>query len=128
MFVETPLCSQRDRETLQCQLYLAHAHIELNENEEKESQDEEQEWESAAAEFIVQRLRMIYTEDGNTTVGRGKRHGDGDDNVAGSDISLLPMNDKGIYAEGLFLYLDRPRGGVPVSAEIMAGKVRVRGQ
>ena len=34
----------------------------------------------------------------------------------GYEISLLLLNDKGIYDKGLFLYLDWPRGGVPVAA------------
>ena len=38
------------------------------------------------------------------------------------------MNNKGIYAEGLFLNLDRPRGGDPVAAEIMAGRELVGGR
>ena len=52
----------------------------------------------------------------HTTVGIGKRNGDGDNNDTGSEISLLPLNDKGIFAEGLFLDLDWPGGGVPVAA------------
>ena len=67
-------------------------------------------------------LRIIQTEAGNATVGSVKRHGDGDDDNAGSDISLLTLYSKGIHDEGLFLNLDRPRGGVPVAAEIKAGK------
>ena len=43
-------------------------------------------------------------------------------------ISLLPINDKVIHAEGLFLDLDWTRGGVPVTAEIMAGRARVGGR
>ena len=43
-------------------------------------------------------------------------------------MSLLPLKDKGIYAEGLFLNLDRSRGGVPVTAEIMVGRERVSGR
>ena len=74
---------------------------------------------------LARRSRIIHTEDGNTTVGSGKWHGDGDDNEAGSDISLLPLNDKDIHTEGIFLNLDRPHGGVPVAAEIMAGWARV---
>ena len=45
-----------------------------------------------------------------------KSHGDGDDYDAGSEISILPLNDRGIYYEGLFFNLDWPRGGVPVTA------------
>ena len=65
----------------------------------------------------------MHTEPGNATVGSGKwraasgeRHGDEDDNDAGYEISLLPLNDKGIYAEVIFLNLDRPRDGVPIAA------------
>ena len=43
-------------------------------------------------------------------------------------MSLLLPNYKGIYAEGIFLILDRPRGGVPVAAEIMVGRAQVSGQ
>ena len=43
-------------------------------------------------------------------------------------MSLLPLKDKGIYAEGLFLNLDRQRGGVPVTPEIMVGRARFGGQ
>ena len=71
---------------------------------------------------------MIKTEAGNVTVGRGERHGDEDVNDAGSEISLLPMKDKGNHAEGLFLHLDRPCGGVPVASEIMMGQAKVGGR
>ena len=71
---------------------------------------------------MVQRLRIFQTEAGNATVGSGKRHGDGDNYDAGSEISLLLLYNKGIHDEGLFLNLDRPRGGVPVASEIMAGR------
>ena len=54
----------------------------------------------------------------------GERHGYGYDDDAGSEISLLPLNDKGIYSEVIFLNLDRPRGGVLVAAEIMAGRAQ----
>ena len=108
---------------LQCQLDLAHAHAELHGNYEEELQDEEQEWYPAAEEFMARRLRIIQTNSGNATVGSGERHVNGGDDDAGSEISLLPLNNKRIYAEGLFLNLDRPRGGVPVAAEIMAGQV-----
>ena len=73
------------------------------------------------------RLQIIHTEAGNATIRSDDRHGDGDDDDAGSEISLLLLNDKIIYAEGLFLNLDRPRGDVPVAAEIMAGRARVSG-
>ena len=71
--------------------------------------------------FMARLLRRIQTEAENSTIGSGEPHGDGDDDDAGSDIYLLPMNDKFIYAEGLFINLDRPRGAVPVAAKIMAG-------
>ena len=48
-------------------------------------------------------MRIIQTEAGNATVGRGKRHVGGDDDNAGSEISIFLLNDKLIYAEGLFL-------------------------
>ena len=91
-------------------------------------QDEEQKWYPAVAEFMARRLRIIQTEAGNATVGSGERHGDGDKYDAGSETSLLPLNDKGICAEGIFFNLDQPRGGVPVSAEIMAGRAGVGGR
>ena len=75
--------------------------------DEEESQGEEQKWDPAAEEFMARRARIIQTEDRNATVGRGKRHGDGDENDVGSEISLLLLNNKGIHAEGLFLNLDR---------------------
>ena len=65
---------------------------------------------------MAQRSRIIQTEAGNATIGSYKRYGDGDDTDAGSDISLLPLNDKYINTEGPFLNLDRPRGGVPVAS------------
>ena len=74
-----------------------------------------------AVEFMAQLLRRIQTEAGNSTIGSGKQHGDGDDDDSGSDIYLLLLNDKFIYAEGLFINLDRPHGGVPVTKTIMAG-------
>ena len=40
MIAATSLCSQRERETLQYQLDLAHVHADLNGNYEEESQDE----------------------------------------------------------------------------------------
>ena len=52
---------------------------------------------------MAQRLRIIQTEAENATVWSGKRHDDGDDNDAGYEISLLPLYDKGIHSEGLFL-------------------------
>ena len=58
----------------------------------------------------------------NATVGSDERHGDGDGDKAGSEISLINLNDKGIHAEGIFLNSDRSRGGIPVAARIMAGK------
>ena len=77
---------------------------------------------------MARRLRIIQTEACNATVGSNKRHGDRDDNDVGYEISLLPLNNKGIYAEGVFLNLDWPRGGVTVAAEIMGGQARVGGQ
>ena len=84
---------------------------------------------------MAQRLWIIQTEASNSTVGRGerqaasgKRHGDGENDDAGSEIDLLMMNDKGIYAKGLFFNLYRPRGSVPVAAEIMAVQAQVGGQ
>ena len=90
--------------------------------------DEEQEWDPAAAEFMARRSRIFQTEAGNDTVGISKRYDDGEDNDAGSEISLLPLYNKGIYAESLFLNFDRPRDGVSVAAQIMAGQARVSGQ
>ena len=65
---------------------------------------------------MVQHLWIIQTEAGNATVGSSERHYDGDKNGAGYEIFLLPLNDKGIYAESLLLNLDRPYDGVPVAA------------
>ena len=65
---------------------------------------------------MARRLRIIQTEAGNATIGSDKRHGNGDDDDAGSDIYLLLLNNKGIHAEGHLLNLDQPRGGVPVAA------------
>ena len=70
-------------------------------------------------------MQIIQTEAGNATIGSGERHDDGYDDDAGSDISLLPLKNKGIHFEGLFLNLDRMRRGVAVTAEIMAGQARV---
>ena len=77
---------------------------------------------------MARHLQIIHTEDGNATVGSGKRYDDGDNYDAGSEISLLSMNNKGIYAEGLFLILDGPRGGVPVAGEIMARRAGIGGR
>ena len=55
MIATTSLCRQRERETLQCQLDLAHA-PEINGNYEEESQDEEQEREPSAAEFMARNI------------------------------------------------------------------------
>ena len=77
---------------------------------------------------MARSLRIIQTEDGNANVGSGNWNGNVDNNDAGSEISLLPLNNKGIYAEGLFLNLDWTRGGVPVASEIMSGQARVGGQ
>ena len=65
---------------------------------------------------MARRLRIFQTEAGYAEIGIIKRHGDGDDDDAGSDIFLLPLNDKGIYAEGLFLNLDRLHSGVTFAA------------
>ena len=83
-------------------------------------QDEEQEWDPDAANFVVQNSRIIQTESGTFTVGSSDWYGDGDDSDVGSKISLLPLNNKLVNAEGLFLNLNRPRGGVTVAAEIIA--------
>ena len=45
---------------------------------------------------MARRLQIIQTEAGNATVGSGDRHGDGDDDDVGYEISLVPLNDKGI--------------------------------
>ena len=121
----TYLRRKRERETLQRKLDLAYAHAEIN---RIHLQDEEQEWDPAAAEFMAQRLGTIHTEAGNTPVWSGKRHGNGYDDDTGSERSLLLLNNKGIYSEGLFLNLDRTRGGVPVAAEIMSVLAQVGGQ
>ena len=92
----TYLCRQRYKETLQRQIDLAHAHTELNGKsvDKKKSQAEEQEWDPAATELMVRRLRIIQTEAWNSTIRSGERHGDGDNDDAGSEISLLPLNYK----------------------------------
>ena len=77
---------------------------------------------------MAQRLRVIHTEAGNATVGSGDRHGTGEDDDAGSEIYLLPLNDKGICAKGVFLNLDWLCSGVPVAAEITTRQVRSGGQ
>ena len=77
---------------------------------------------------MARHSRIIQTEDTNATVGRSERHGDRDDDDAGYKISLLPLNDKKIHAEGLYLNLDWPCGGIPVAAEIMEGRAQVSGQ
>ena len=59
------------------------------------------------------------------TVGSGGRYGDGDENDAGYEINLCPLNDKGIHAEGIFFNLDWPCIGGPVAAEIMAVRARL---
>ena len=43
---------------------------------------------------MAQRSRIIQTGSGNATIGGGKRHVDGDDDDAGSGISILPLNNK----------------------------------
>ena len=87
-----------------------------------------QEWDPAAAEFMARRLRIIHTEAGNATIGSGNWHGDGDNYEAGSEISLLNLNDKVIHAEGIFLNLDWPHGSVLITPEIMAERLRVGGR
>ena len=61
----------------------------------------------------------------HTTVGIGKRNGDGDNNDTGSEISLLPLNDKGINSEGLFLNLVWPRSGGTITEKTMERQARV---
>ena len=73
-------------------------------------------------------MQIIQTEAGSATVGSSERHGDGYDNDTGSEICLLPLNNRGLYAEVLFLNLYRRHGGVPVTAEIVAERARVGGQ
>ena len=71
------------------------------------------------------------TEDTNSEIRKSHflvQHGDGEKNEAGSDISLLLLNDKSVRAEGLFLDLDRTGGGVPVAKEIVARRARVGGR
>ena len=55
VIAKTSLYRQRDRETLQRQLDLAHEHAELNGkiDFEEEFQDKEQEWDPDVAEFMV---------------------------------------------------------------------------
>ena len=79
-------------------------------------------------EFMARRLRIFQTESGNATVGSSKRHGDGDNDDKVSEISVLPLYNKGIYADDLFLNLYQPLGGVPFAAEIMAGQAQVGGR
>ena len=77
---------------------------------------------------MAQGLRIIQTEAENATVGSDDWHGDRDDDNVRSEISLLPLNHKVIHDEGLFLHLDRPCSGVPIAAEIVAGRARVSGR
>ena len=42
---------------------------------------------------MARRLWILHAEAGNATVGSGKRYVDGDNDDAGSEISLLPLND-----------------------------------
>ena len=49
-------------------------------------------------------------------------------NDAGYEISILPLNDKGIHTEVPFLNFDRPHGSVPVIAEILAGRAQIGGR
>ena len=54
------------------------------------------------------------SEDANSEIRKAHflvQYGDGGNDDTGSDISLFPPNDIGIYAEGLFLNLDWPGGG-----------------
>ena len=60
-------------------------------------------------------MRIFQNEDENATVGSIERHGNGDNDYEGYEIFLLLLNNKGIYAEGLLLNLDRPYDGVSVA-------------
>ena len=73
-------------------------------------------------------MRIFQNEDENATVGSIERHGNGDNDYEGYEIFLLLLKNKGIYAEGLLLNLDRPRSSVPFSAEIVVGQARVGGR
>ena len=77
---------------------------------------------------MARRSRIIQTESGKSTVRSGERHGDEDDDEAVSRIYILPLNNKCIHDEGLFLNWDHPISGVPVTAQIMAGRAQVGGQ
>ena len=63
---------------------------------------------------MARRSCIIHTEAGKSTVGSNERHRDGDDNVTGSELSLLPLNDKGIHAEDLLLNREGSHSGIPV--------------
>ena len=76
----------------------------------------------------MQNSRIFQTESGKYTVGSSNWYGDGDDGDTGYNISLLPLNNKVINTEGLFLNLDRLRGGVTVASEIIAGCAQVGGR
>ena len=71
---------------------------------------------------MSRRSQIIQTKAGNNTVGISDRRGDGYEDEAGSEISIFPMNNKGIHSEGLFLNLDRPGGSVSVAEEMVAGR------
>ena len=55
---------------------------------------------------MARRSPITHNKAGNATIGSSERHGDGDNDDVGSEISLLLLNDKGIHAEGLLLNLD----------------------
>ena len=65
--------------------------------DEEESQDEEQEWKPAAAEFMVQLLRIIHSEAGNTIVASDERHSDGYNNDAGLRYLFLCWRINHLY-------------------------------
>ena len=68
------------------------------------------------------------TENANSEIRKAHfivQHGDGDDDEAGSEISFLTLSNKGIHAEGIFLNLGHPGGGVTFVEEIVAGRARV---
>ena len=61
---------------------------------------------------MARRSRIIQTEAGNAIVRSGEWHDNGDNDDAGSEISLLMLNNRVIHAEGLFLNLYCPCSGV----------------
>ena len=48
---------------------------------------------------MARHSRIIHADSGNATVGSSEWHGDGDDNNTGSEIFLLPLNNRFIHAE-----------------------------